>query len=331
MESDIITIQDAVEKYKDTPEFKIKLRSDKTRNQYAYQLRRLCEAELEGGSIGSICIDTLNVAKCQCIYWQLIEDVDTNDVRFANYTMQIVIRVWNVLIKYDYLDKNPWGFVEKSKVSPRNTVWQSEDFKIFLQTAFSIPKWRNIGLLVRINVEIGQRIEDVRLSQWDNYDLNEKLYMREVIQKTHERIPGIPLSDSLVQMLQEQKEVYEFQEWVVPHPFLLEPYSEHSISRTFRKIMNTAGLSSRLQLRDIRRTVLTDLANHGATDTEIMAYSGHKSRESLMPYVCISTEQARNAANKRNFSIEDIEEWKRYERSLMSTEQLLSKVKFKDE
>ena len=95
--------------------------------------------------------------------------------------------------------------------------------------------------------------------------------------------------------------------------------------------MNTAGLSSRLQLRDIRRTVLTDLANHGATDTEIMAYSGHKSRESLMPYVCISTEQARNAANKRNFSIEDIEEWKRYERSLMSTEQLLSKVKFKDE
>ena len=331
MQSEIITIHDAIEKYKDTPEFKIKLRSDKTRNQYAYQLRRLCEAELEDNPIGSMPIDTLNVAKCQRIYWQLIEDVDTNDVRFANYSMQIVTRVWNVLIKYDYLDKNPWGFVEKSKVSPRNTVWQPEDFKIFLQTAFSIPKWRNIGLLVRINVEIGQRIEDVRLSQWDNYDLNEKLYMREVIQKTHERIPGIPLSDSLVQMLQEQKDVYEFQEWVVPHPFLLKPYSEHSISHTFRKIMNTAGLSSRLQLRDIRRTVLTDLANHGATDTEIMAYSGHKSRESLMPYVCISTEQARNAANKRNFSIEDIEEWKRYERSLMSTEQLLSKVKFKDE
>ena len=74
--------------------------------------------------------------------------------------------------------------------------------------------------------------------------------------------------------------------------------------------MEEAGLPSRLQLRDIRRTVLTDLANHGATDTEIMAYSGHKSRESLMPYVCISTQQARNAAGKRQFNMKEKFGWK---------------------
>ena len=95
--------------------------------------------------------------------------------------------------------------------------------------------------------------------------------------------------------------------------------------------MNTAGLSSRLQLRDIRRTVLTDLANHGATDTEIMAYSGHKSKESLMPYVCISTEQARNAANKRNFSIEEVQEWDEFRRSLASTEELLKGANIKND
>ena len=95
--------------------------------------------------------------------------------------------------------------------------------------------------------------------------------------------------------------------------------------------MNTAGLSSRLQLRDIRRTVLTDLANHGATDTEIMAYSGHKSRESLMPYVCISTEQARNAANKRNFSMEEAQEWKEFRRSFASTEELLKGANIKND
>ena len=111
------------------------------------------------------------------------------------------------------------------------------------------------------------------------------------------------MSDALVRMLKEQKEVYGFQQWVVPNPIALEPYSENNVSRIFRKIKVAANLPSRLQLRDIRRTVLTDLANHGATDTEIMAYSGHKSRESLMPYVCINTEQARNAANKRQFNI----------------------------
>ena len=201
-----------------------------------------------------------------------------------------------------------------------------EHFKQFLTTAFSVAKWRNIGLLVRINVELGQRIEDIRLSEWENYNLTDYLYTREVILKTNERIAGIPMSDALVRMLKEQKEVYGFQQWVVPNPIALEPYSENNVSRIFRKIKVAANLPSRLQLRDIRRTVLTDLANHGATDTEIMAYSGHKSRESLMPYVCINTEQARNAANKRQFNMEDSEEWKQLRRSLATTEELLNEI-----
>ena len=299
------SVEDVIERYTQTPEFKTKIRADKTRDQYTYQLRRLCDLQLDEVPVKNIEIGDLTVAKCQHIYWQMVESVESGKgIRFANYTLQIVTRVWNVLIKYDMLDKNPWSFIERSKPAPRNTIWRTEDFTTFLRVAFDEPKWRNVGLLVRINVELGQRIEDIRLSEWHNYDLIEKLYTREVILKTNERIAGIPLSDTLVKMLEEQKEVYDFQRWVVPNPLTLEPYSEHNISRTFRKIMVVAGLPSRLQLRDIRRTVLTDLANCGATDTEIMAYSGHKSRESLMPYVCISTTQARNAANKRNFNLE---------------------------
>ena len=324
-------VVDVIEKYKQTPEFTTKIRADKTRNQYAYQLQRLCELQLDNTYVKNINITDLTVANCQHIYWKMVESVGNGKgIRFANYTLQIVTRVWNVLMKYDLLDKNPWCFVERSKEAPRNTVWRTEDFTTFLSIAFGVPRWRNIGLLVRINVELGQRIEDIRLSEWDNYNLVDKLYSREVILKTNERIAGIPMSDELVKMLKEQKEVYDFQKWVVPNPVTMEPYSEHNISRTFRIIMDAAKLPSRLQLRDIRRTVLTDLANHGATDTEIMAYSGHKSRESLMPYVCISTEQARNAANKHQFSLKENDEWQQYKRSLMTTEELLNEVKFND-
>jgi len=324
-------VVDVIERYIQTPEFKTKIRADKTRDQYRYQLRKLCDTQLEGVTVKDTKVVDLTASQCQHIYWQLVESVgDGKGIRFANYTLQIVTRVWNVLMKYDLLEKNPWCFVERGKPAPRNTIWNTEDFTTFLNTAFGIPKWRNIGLLVRINVELGQRIEDIRLSEWENYNLADGLYTREVILKTNERIAGIPMSDSLVQMLKEQKEVYDFQNWVVPNPVTLEPYSEHNISRTFRKIMVAAKLPSRLQLRDIRRTVLTDLANQGATDTEIMAYSGHKSRESLMPYVCINTEQARNAANKRQFSMEESDEWQQFKRSLMTTEELLNEIEFKD-
>jgi integrase len=326
------SVADVIEEYQKTPEFSVKIRSEKTRQQYIYQLQRLCSIILEEKTVGDMLIQDLSVAKCQHIYWAIINGAEEGKgERFANYTLQVVTRAWNVLIKYDMLDKNPWSFVERSKPAPRNTVWRTENFTAFLKTAFSQPRWRNVGLLVRINVELGQRIEDIRLSEWDNYDLKEKLYTREVILKTNERIAGIPLSDALVQMIAEQKDVYDFQKWVVPNPLTLEPYTEKGIARTFRKIRAAAGLPSRLQLRDIRRTVLTDLANHGATDTEIMAYSGHKSRDSLMPYVRISTQQARNAAEKRQFSLGEDDEWKQFKRSFMTTEELLNEIKFKEE
>lgn len=303
-------IRGAVELYQTTPEFQRRITSDKTRLQYKYQLDRVCNITYPYGDgntltkdVGDIPLDILNVAKCQEIYWKLLDSVQSGDgTRFANYTLQIIVRAWHVLMKYDIIEgKNPWKFVERARVAPRNKVWTSTEFRNFLTIAFSVPKWRNVGLLVRINVELGQRIEDIRLSTWTNYDLDEKLYSREVIQKTKERIAGIPMSDDLVQMLEDQKKDYSFQEWVVPHPMKLKPYSENNIGRVFRQIMNEAKLPKDLQLRDIRRTVLSDLANHGATDTEIMSYSGHKSRESLSPYVLINTSQARNAAAKRNF------------------------------
>tara|TARA_R100001129_G_scaffold166245_1_gene133290 strand:+ start:1494 stop:2459 length:966 start_codon:yes stop_codon:yes gene_type:complete len=312
------SISEVVERYKKSPEFCTKIRSNKTRQQYAYQLQRICDLVLDGHKVGDIIVKDLSPATCQHVYWTLITNVQegSGGERFANYALQVITRAWNVLLKYDLLDKNPWTYIERSKPPPRNVVWRDEDFTTFLKVAFSKPKWRNVGLLVRINVELGQRIEDIRLSKWENYDLEKKLYTREVILKTNERIAGIPMSDSLVKMLLEQKNIYDFQEWVVPNPYTLDPYSEQNITTVFRNIRNHTGLPDRLQLRDIRRTVLTDLANHGATDTEIMAYSGHKSRESLMPYVRISTQQARNAAAKRQFDLLEDETWQSLDTNL---------------
>ena len=119
LESDSIAA--VVDLYKNTPEFLTKIKSDKTRTQYSYQLSRLCA--LEG--VSEISLEELNTAKCQEVYWQLLNSVKGDGIRFANYTLQIVTRVWNVLMRYDLLIRNPWQFVERAKPEPRNTVWSS--------------------------------------------------------------------------------------------------------------------------------------------------------------------------------------------------------------
>ncbi len=43
----------------------------------------------------------------------------------------------------------------------------------------------------------------------------------------------------------------------------MEPYTESGLRHTFRRLARAANIPDKLQFRDIRRTVLTDLANHG--------------------------------------------------------------------
>ena len=65
------SVANAIEEYQKTPEFGVKIRSDKTRKQYVYQLRRLCSSCVDGISVGDMNVSDLSVAKCQHIYWMI--------------------------------------------------------------------------------------------------------------------------------------------------------------------------------------------------------------------------------------------------------------------
>mgnify|MGYP003636339946 FL=1 len=49
-----------------------------------------------------------------------------------------------------------------------------------------------------------------------------------------------------------------------------------------------------------------------------------------MPYVCINTQQARNAAAKRKFSLEENDSWQKLTDSVKTTEELLNEIEFKE-
>ena len=80
------TVSDVVERYINSSEFKKRITNNKTKVQYTYQLGRLNNTTLENGElVGNITIANLNTAKCQQIYWSLVESVNSNadGTRFA--------------------------------------------------------------------------------------------------------------------------------------------------------------------------------------------------------------------------------------------------------
>ena len=79
------TISGAFELYQTTPEFQKKITSQKTRQQYVYQQNRVCELKIDDGYVGDVPLAKLTVAKCQEIYWKILESVQSGDgIRFAN-------------------------------------------------------------------------------------------------------------------------------------------------------------------------------------------------------------------------------------------------------
>jgi integrase len=69
--------------------------------------------------------------------------------------------------------------------------------------------------------------------------------------------------------------------------------------RKFRHIANEAGLPQRLTFMDLRRSGITEMADAGATDNEILSVSGHKTREILKVYAKTNRAQAAHGLEKR--------------------------------
>jgi len=75
------------------------------------------------------------------------------------------------------------------------------------------------------------------------------------------------------------------------------PYKEDYFRYEFRRIADLAGLD--FQFRGLRRGVVTETGNAGATLLQLHATSGHKSMQRSEPYLVPTIEQADAAIRKR--------------------------------
>ena len=68
----------------------------------------------------------------------------------------------------------------------------------------------------------------------------------------------------------------------------------------FARIRALAELPAELQFRDLRRTAATELGTAGATDDEIRAVTGHRSRNVVAVYVRPDDRMAKAVQRKRD-------------------------------
>jgi integrase len=288
--------KDAVDKFFKARRFSA-LSSSSQRN-YESCLTSFCRMSVMGKQLSNIRVDKINVVMCTEMYdtWEL--ETSTSN---ANHNARVFSVLMNFLVGLDILSNNPMSRVRKRTSIPRSVVWTHDQVMQFLDTSFTKFEWRNIGLIVLMCYEWGQRPVDIRNLKWDSVDLDKRVVT--ITQSKRGAVVELPIPDNIFTMLSEQKDDWDFQEYVVPYHRASDrayrPLTVNTMTALLAEVKATAGLPEELRVGDLRKTAIVQMIESGVDHLAIQSVSGHKSVSSLNPYNKFSLKTAKSALDRR--------------------------------
>jgi len=254
-----------------------------TQTDYAYWADRLCNVSINGVLFGTMNPDKINTPVAQRAYEHLV----ICGVSMANHVVGLGSIVFGHSIRLGMVNHNPFTHIKRRSLPPRKVVWTDKDIDAYLTTAYKQFKWRNIGLIVQMSYEWCQRLGDMRLLKWEQYDMETGVLVLEQSKRGAE--VTLPTSKGLQIMLSKQHRDFGFQQWVAPRPrpvgSLYQPYTMRGFSVQARNVRDASGISDTLQVRDMRRTGTVEMVEAGVDLPQIMAVTGHANPASVKPYM----------------------------------------------
>lgn len=288
----ITKLRQAVEFYMKGPRF-LALKG-KTQLNYEMHLSKACDTRLSDGRLlGDVSLKLIkprHLVECYEMWLKV-------GVATANRRMAVLSACWKYARQWELVVADPVSLVDRVSSKPRKVRWDRQHVKLFLDVAYSKFEYRSIGLLVQMAYEWGQRVGDMRTLTWSALDLEAQRI--DLTQSKRNADVHLPISDSLTQMLVQQKKDFGFQQYVVPHTKpragAYTPYKEEEICIYINRVKDEANLPRELTAMDLRRTAVTEMLEGGVDMAGIMQVTGHRNPQSVKPYM-VNTYRGASAA-----------------------------------
>ena len=270
-----ISIKKLVKLYIKSPEFN-RLR-DRTQLDYKRFLKVLTK------TFGDKTANSISGKDARIAYEEWVE----RGIQLANHVSVVAGRAYRYGLDMEYVNNNPFVLVRKITPVSRNVTWTEDQVRSFLNIAYGDFVYRNVGLIVQMAYEWCQRVGDMRTLEWRCIDFDNKRL--DLVQSKRGAIVHLPISEPLLEMLEEQRSDFDFQKYVAPLPTPFDgeykPFSMERLSKIGRKIMRQANLPEELRLMDLRRTGTTEMVEAGVPLPQIMSVTGHANPQSVKPYI----------------------------------------------
>ena len=205
----------------------------------------------------------------------------------ANASCTVLRKIWNVGDRLGYVKTFPFKGMGLKATADRTFVWTEEQVFKFIDTADEMGI-RSIGTLAL-------------LCYWANLgpdpaNQNEQLFSFE--QEKTKTWVEIPPSPRLKERLESAQASSNWHDCILYNENTGQPYIKQHMEKT-RLIRSAAKLPKHLQLRDLRRSGATEMAEAGCTNSELRSVTGHKTMDVLAIYVRKTPKLAGAAVNKR--------------------------------
>ena len=284
------TVAGLVSQYKKTNSWtKLSLNSKRTYDQLLRGTMRLRVGE-SSKLLGDLLVRHISVKHAEQIYSQLCKDCSMHR---ANHVCKVLRRIWTVGERLGATKSNPFKNMGLKKTPSRKILWEPEQVHAFVDMSdtLGVP---SLGTMALLCYDLCQRPGDMRQLTWQ--DFNDQMFGFE--QEKTKTWVDIPASPRLI----ERVNIMSPSNWhdhIVYYEKTGKPYDRRQYNKVFCRIRNAAGLPAELQLRDLRRTGATEMAEAGCTEDELRSVTGHQSRDVLSIYVRPTKKLAAAGINKR--------------------------------
>jgi integrase len=224
---------------------------------------------------------------------KLIQEMGARSPGMANLTKSVLQKLFKYAVKEGWRDDNPMIGIDRFKGGEHHT-WTEGELKAFEDRW---PLGTRQRLAYAFLLYTGQRVEDVAgLTRADITPEGIHLIQKKT---------GAELTLPILPELEVAMRAYKANGLALIGRTDGRPFSERGLSQLIRSAVKRAGLPAKCVAHGLRKAKMRRLAEDGASEKEIAAWSGHKTLREIERYTKAADQKrlAKSATNKRRTDI----------------------------
>jgi integrase len=218
----------------------------------------------------------------------------------ANRVIALMSKMLNLAIRWQWVERNEAGFVERNPEQPRERFLADREYGQLLR-AIGASKNVLAAKAIHLLLLTGARRSEVLSARWDQFDLEKGVWRKPAATTKQNRLHQVPLSQEAVELICSLPRDGE-----QPHLFPSGSKVGHltDVKKTWGAIRREAGIGD-MRLHDLRHAFASTVVSSGYSLPVVGALLGHTQPQTTARYAHLVDDKLREATNRAAGSIQN--------------------------